>query len=64
MDNNIYSNITTDIIHHKHKIVSELITRNNYSLDNIYHITTAFMEPYLKSSSYITHDLKDPPTLL
>ncbi len=64
MDNNIHPNITTEIIiHHTHKIISELITRNNYSLDNLAIITTAFMDPCWKANSSITEELKEPPTL-
>ncbi len=63
MDNNIYPNITADIIHHRHKFVSELITRNNYRLDNSNHITTTFIDPYRKTTSSMTYKLKYPPTL-
>ncbi len=44
MDNNIHPNITTAIkLHHTQNIISDLITDNSYSLDNIAIITTALV---------------------
>ena len=65
IDNIIHPNTTTGtIIHHTYKIVLELITRNNYSLDNLAITTTAFMDPCWKATSSISEDLKEPPTLV